>query len=68
MALVITNVQNLVISLLAAGGKIACKGPITPGLRAMCKHATLLLKLLPRSGTIANELMKEQFLFLSRAL
>ena len=40
MSLVITNVQNLVISLLAASGKIACKGPITPGLRAMCKYTT----------------------------
>ncbi len=37
MALVLTNVQSLIISLLAAGGKITCKGPLNPGLRAMCK-------------------------------
>ncbi|XP_072031753.1 organic solute transporter subunit alpha-like [Amphiura filiformis] len=35
MALVITNVQTLIITFLAAGGVIGCKGPLTPGLRAM---------------------------------
>lgn len=35
MALVITNVQSLVISLVAAGGHLRCKGPYPPGLRAL---------------------------------